>query len=205
MTLQTSSVGNDLDRLTLRHSLIIEANSFTNHSVLDLGSHNDRWGEAVIQAGARSVTAVDRITMPSDSALIQHHQQDCHSFLIDAQDEYDSILCLGLLYHTHDPIGLFRAMMSLKPKQIIVDTDVSLREENIIEVIKDQYEATRTDAPQGDLLEVYRCVMTDQLIHQLATSLGGHCEEITVNQYPESEDCMDYRLGYRRVYRITMV
>ena len=203
MTLSASSVGNTPDRLGLRHSLIIDQNSYYNHSVLDLGSHNDRWGKAVIDSGARSVTAVDRSPLPSDSPQIKHHTQDIRSFLSTAQDEYDTILCLGVLYHTHDPIGLLQAMMRLKPKQIILDTDVTNRAEPVLEMVQDSYEDTRTDRPTGQGLSVIRCVMSVQAIRECVTALGGVLEELRADHYPTTDDCEDYHRGVRRVFRIT--
>jgi len=133
-TLAKSPIGERGGLLDLRYHQIITPWNWKDQSVLDLGAHNGRWSAAVIDQGARQVDCVDvrdelwkktEQIKPNWMSKVKFHQADCAEWIRSNTGNWDTILCLGLLYHVSDPIKLLLDMVYQKPKKIIIDTYVT--------------------------------------------------------------------------------
>lgn len=126
-------------RLALRYRPIIEANRsvFAEARVLDIASHDGRWSLAAIDAGARHVLGVEgrNLTVADARATFDHYGIDPQRYeflcadifdVISAFDpgRFDVVLCLGFLYHTIRHCDLFREFHRLRPRHIILDTEI---------------------------------------------------------------------------------
>jgi hypothetical protein len=69
---------------------------------------------------------------------------------------FDTVFCFGFLYHTLDHMALLRKIARLQPKHLIVDTEISLRPGNFIELRREPVEresnAALTESRDGTAL-----------------------------------------------------
>jgi hypothetical protein len=137
----TSKTGADADRLHDRHRAIVEFNKsiLQGSRVLDIASHDGRWSFATLKAGAAHVTGIEirPYLVENSTRNLRHHnvgKEQYHFICGDALEElaqlppgqFDVVLCLGYLYHTvHLPL-LIQQIGRLKPKHVIVDTQVGV-------------------------------------------------------------------------------
>ena len=110
--------------------------------MLDLASHDGRWTQAVLDCGAKSAVGVEARQHLVDSARknvlgATFHCADMHDWLQANTDYYDTILCLGFLYHVYDHPRLIALMTKSKPKTVIIDTFISGQEGLACKVQKD--------------------------------------------------------------------
>lgn len=137
--LQTSATGANEDRLNRRHAFIIErhAHFLSGARVLDIASHDGRWGFAALKAGAAHVTGVEvrphLVKAALENFVAYNIPKDQYEFIAQdffeaagllAQRKFDTVLCLGFLYHTLRYAELFRAIRAWDAKALIIDTAV---------------------------------------------------------------------------------
>ena len=136
--LETGKVGASLPRLNQRYEIFMRPNEqeFVGARVLDLGSHDGRWTYAALQAGAKHVTGVEwdqslvNVANESLSELFPGEYRfefvpsDITSYLASANDSFDIVLCLGLLYHINDAQRALKLIRDLEPKLLVLDTSV---------------------------------------------------------------------------------
>jgi SAM-dependent methyltransferase len=137
----TSQTGADADRLHDRYRAIVEFNHsvFPRSRVLDIASHDGRWSFASLHAGAEHVTGIEvrpyLVDYSNDNMRRENIAADRYRFICgDALEEiarlpagqFDVVLCLGYLYHTvHLPL-LIQQIGRLKPRHVIVDTQLGI-------------------------------------------------------------------------------
>lgn len=125
------------ERLNRRYKAIIEWNQewLNGARVLDIGSHDGRWTLAAIRGGgAKHVTGIEvreHLLQESHHAMVEYHvPPEQYEFVAkDAHDvirtyypgQFDVILCLGFLYHSHSPLSLLQHFVRLRPKLIVLD------------------------------------------------------------------------------------
>ncbi|HLM50967.1 MAG TPA: class I SAM-dependent methyltransferase, partial [Solirubrobacteraceae bacterium] len=102
-----------------------------------LGANAGFWSLCAIEAGADHVLGVDARAMHVEQAELvfaakgiaparyAFRQGDVHAIDLEAQAPFDVVLCLGLLYHVNDPVGLFRRLDAWTREALIVDTAVA--------------------------------------------------------------------------------
>ena len=126
-----------LQRLSERHKRIVDANReyFEGKRVLDLGSHNGRWTYAALKAGASFALGIEGRGELIDNGMAEFkdYGQDRVQFaqgnVYDAvsicsslgYEIFDTVLCLGLIYHVSDHYRLLRVMRAFNPNAIIID------------------------------------------------------------------------------------
>jgi hypothetical protein len=124
-----------VSRMNLRHRHIIEPwrNEIEGSRVLDLGSHDGRWGYAFAAAGAASVLGIEgraelaaQYASLPDSPFKDKVQLVIGDFvtemdhLIAEKACFDIVACLGVYYHTMEHYRMMLQMASFKPRLIII-------------------------------------------------------------------------------------
>lgn len=129
-----------LSRLDARYQAIVghRREAIEGARVLDIASHNGRWSLACLASGARHVTGVEARRELIDEAEL-HMQRygispdryefrcsDAHELVRELEPgRFDTILCLGFLYHTAHHFQLLEAFASLAPRYLIIDTAIA--------------------------------------------------------------------------------
>jgi predicted nicotinamide N-methyase len=134
----TSETSAYRDRLNLRYEAIFGENRdvFSGARVIDLASHDGRWSLAALKAGAAEVIGIearDDLVRAARTNL-DHYCNDgeAYEFIAgdifevtgDVQMKADVVLCLGFLYHTLRYNELMSRIRDMKPRYLIVDTQV---------------------------------------------------------------------------------
>jgi len=143
------------DRLNQRYRALIESNSeiIAGRRVLDLASHDGRWSLAAYKAGADFVLGIEARTRLIEVArsnmreygVPEHKVGFVQGDVLAELDRLesgcvDTVFCFGFLYHTIDHMPLLRKIARLKPRNLIIDTAVSVRPTNIIEIRDEETE-----------------------------------------------------------------
>jgi SAM-dependent methyltransferase len=112
--------------------------SLEGRRVLDLGCNAGFWSLCAIEAGCEYVLGIDARRMHVDQAELVFSAREVHparyafreADLYEADlaesGPFDIVLCLGLLYHVSDPVGLFRRISEWAGDLLVVDTSVAL-------------------------------------------------------------------------------
>jgi 2-polyprenyl-3-methyl-5-hydroxy-6-metoxy-1,4-benzoquinol methylase len=145
----TSDTAAAPDRLNQRYRALIESNTgiISGRRVIDIASHDGRWSLAAHKVGAKHVLGIEARQHLVDAArdnvreygvpasAVEFMQGDVMVVLDQLEcGSIDTVFCFGFLYHTIDHMPLFRKIARLKPKNLIVDTTVSLRPGSVVEV-----------------------------------------------------------------------
>jgi len=181
-------------RLTNRYRAIITPNLFLirERRILDIASHDGRWTLAALDAGARHVTSVE-----PRPELVEHADRIIggagfgpdrykavmgdifDAFPTFTTGQFDTIFCLGFLYHTMEHFRLLKTMIDLAPQAIILDTvafddetpKVTLAEEN------PEWEGASI-AVTGRKNVALRGLPTVGYIRTVVEHLGWQCQDI---------------------------
>lgn len=145
--LETSTMHASFERLNARYTMLIDRHRqlLEGATVLDLASHDGRFTLAALRAGARRVVGVE-----IDDVLVERAHANMAAYDVaptsyefvtrdmfrhfDELDEFDVVLCFGILYHINDHMQLLSNIAGVQPKWIIVDTKISQLEGSVIEV-----------------------------------------------------------------------
>jgi SAM-dependent methyltransferase len=119
--------------------------------VLDLGSYDGRWSFAALEHGAASVVGIERRQDSIDRSrfIIKEEMRDRVQFICDdiftalptllaADERFDVILCLGVLYEIMDHRLLLQLMTDFSPRLIIIDTNLIDSDDPVIRVKMDE-------------------------------------------------------------------
>ena len=157
----TSAAAATPDRLNQRYRALIESNAgiIQGRRILDIASHDGRWTLAANKAGAEYVLGIEARSHLVDFARSSMHeygvpenqaefrQGDVMTELDRLEPEqFGTIFCFGFLYHTIDHMLLLRKIAHLKPKHLVIDTAISVRPANIIEIREEQINDERNGA-----------------------------------------------------------
>jgi hypothetical protein len=133
----SSDVGAYPNRLNNRHRAIIGPirHELTGADVLDIGSHDGRWGFAALEAGACHVTGIEPRSVHIHSAAdvfaglnvnpnrFEFHKSAVMDWLGEGL-EFDFVFCLGVLYHTDQGIELLRRCCKWAKHGVVIDSRV---------------------------------------------------------------------------------
>jgi len=146
--LDSSETGPWLERLNARYFALIHENRhhLEGARVLDLACHDGRFSFAALHNGARHVVGIDFKTHHVESACgnMQAYgvSPDRYTFLagdlfdyLEAERDFDVVLCFGILYHINEHMRLFDQLAALGPRAIMVDTRISTLEGAVIELL----------------------------------------------------------------------
>lgn len=161
---ETSTVSSDLSRLNFRAHMIISRNRhlIEGKTVLDLACHDARFAmAALVEGGAARVVGIEARADVSAAARenLAHHgiDQDRASILTGdifseirllERGTFDTVLCLGFLYHTARQYELASSISELGVKAVIIDSAVIPNTQEPIVHLK--WEGTEKDRAAWD-------------------------------------------------------
>lgn len=146
---KTSMTGSSANRLNSRYLALIENNLdlIQNMTILDIASHDGRWSFAAIKNGAKKAIGIEGRKYLIDNAIkiMDHYGISNDRFSFIAGDVYDQIItlkadtvdtvfCFGFFYHTINHMQLLAEIKRLRPKWIILDTNISNSNTPVIEL-----------------------------------------------------------------------
>ncbi len=126
------------ERLNRRFIALIENNVhiIQNSTILDIASHDGRWSFAAVKNGAKQVIGIEGRQELVDKATqnMMHYDiepnkyrfitGDIHQEIHKIKEKIDVVLLLGFFYHTMKHYELFEAIKKIRPKYIILDSNV---------------------------------------------------------------------------------
>lgn len=142
----TSATAN---RLNQRYQALIEANKelIRGKSVLDIASHDGRWSFAACKSGALHVLGIearDHLVKAAYGNMEEYKiPADQYNFVLgDVFDvigglprhSIETVFCFGFFYHTMQHMLLLSKIDRLSPRNVIIDTEISLDPSSMIRV-----------------------------------------------------------------------
>jgi SAM-dependent methyltransferase len=106
--------------------LRVAGGSLAGRRVLDLGCNAGFWSLHAIEAGAEYVLGVDGRQMHVDQANLVFEAKgvDSARYRFEQGNQFDVVLCLGLLYHVAKPIELFERIADVGAHLVVIDTAI---------------------------------------------------------------------------------
>jgi SAM-dependent methyltransferase len=127
-------------RLNMQYHAIIGANAdaIRGKRILDLACHNGHWSYAAAMMGAAHITGVEGRPEQVDlgnKAMAKHSiPADKYTFIVGdiptslkefKAGQFDTIFCLGFLYHTMHHMAVIGRIGDLRPETIVIDSGVT--------------------------------------------------------------------------------
>jgi 16S rRNA G966 N2-methylase RsmD len=145
----TSKTGQFPNRLNKRYQALIENNIaiIKDQTILDVASHDGRWAFAALKNGANRVIGIE-----ARRHLVENckRNMDLYNLPINKYsfiegdiffeiskmepNVFDTVFCFGFFYHTMNHMQLLAEIKRLRPKYLILDTNVSSSDRPIIEL-----------------------------------------------------------------------
>jgi len=114
----------------------VAGGSLAGRRVLDLGCNSGYWSLAAIEAGADFVLGIDGRQLHVDQANLVFEAKGVEPsryrfdlgniFEYDYEQQFDVVLCLGLMYHVAKPLELFEIFPRAGASLVLIDTVVNL-------------------------------------------------------------------------------
>ena len=135
----SSTTGAHQNRLNWRARVLLEQNELAvrDRRVLDLASHDGRFSYACTQFGAESVTGVESrphlvANAESNMRALEIEPHRCEFVCADVFDylptvepgQFDTVLCMGFIYHTARQIELLAQLQRLRPRYLVLDARI---------------------------------------------------------------------------------
>jgi hypothetical protein len=220
---ETSRTGPLNDRINLRYEAIFAEHRhlFEDARVLDISSHDGRWSLAALETGARSVVGIEARpeTVADAEASMAHYGIDRERYAFTAGDAFevlaeqtfdvDVVMCLGFYYHTLRYSELLYLMTRLKPRHIILDTEVSkFRRGSVVQIRGERADVKKNAV--ADRYSVGNMVLSGKPnIRALRLQMGLYGYEIaTFSNWPElirDNPGMSHIADYEKGTRVTAV
>ena len=122
--------------------------SLQGKRVLDLGCNAGFWSLQAIEAGADFVLGVDGRQMHVEQANLvfeakgvedsRYRFEEADVFEHDFTEQFDIVLCLGLMYHISKPVELFEVIAGVEADIVVIDTSVSFAPSSFFQVRRDR-------------------------------------------------------------------
>jgi hypothetical protein len=234
--LETSVVKAYPNRLNWRCELLLtrRQDMIRGKRVLDLASHDGRFSYACLRLGAAHVTGIEArphlVSNATQTLLAQGYgaeraefiQGDFFDVLPRFQPgRFDTILCLGVFYHTIRQVELLGEMRRLGPADVVIDTEIIsppyTRLVRMLERLglaralprhlrRKEYlffkgEDHRLDQSTIDASDVV-ALPTGPLVEMLLRTFGFRCEAVAWHEQGIADwsHLEDYRVGKRASY-----
>ncbi len=149
--------------------------SLRGRRVLDLGCNAGFWSLLAIEAGADFVLGIDSQQTYIDQANLvfetkgidqaSHRFERANALKCEFDEDFDVVLCLGLMEHVARPFELFERITSVGADVVVIDTALSRASSSFFEV---STLAQPQDGVDGKLV----LVPTRQAVIELAARFG---------------------------------
>jgi glycosyltransferase involved in cell wall biosynthesis/SAM-dependent methyltransferase len=183
--------------------------SLKGRRVLDLGCNAGFWSLAAIEAGAEHVLGLDARPMHVEQAELvfsargvdpdryEFRCADIYDVDLTAEGPFDLVLFLGLLYHVHDPVGLFERLRRWTSELLVVDTTLSTAAGSTFELVREPLDEPR-NAARAELV----LVPTRQAVLDVGEGSDFDVEALEP-AFTSWEGSEDYRDGRRLAFLAT--
>ena len=149
--LDTSETGQRIERFNGRYLALIDSNRdlINGATVLDLASHDGRWSFAALQNGATKVVGIEH-----KPGLVRKSRENMEFYgvspqsfdfilgdmfdVIDDVECCDVVFCFGVFYHINNHMLLLSKIARLNPRVLILDTNISLSDRPVIELVHEE-------------------------------------------------------------------
>ena len=180
-------------RLFLEPLLSLTGGSLEGKRVLDLGCSSGYWALEAIAAGADFVLGIDgRDTYIEQAELVfeakgvdksRYRFEQANVFEYELREQFDVVLCLGLLNVVSKPVALFELMSASGAPLIVIDTGLSRAPTKLFEVA--HLLESRNKIDYGMVL-----VPTRRAVFELAGQFGYETTALALNieDYTRMED-----------------
>lgn len=178
--------------------------SLAGRRVLDLGCNAGFWSLSAIEAGCAAVLGIDARPLHVDQARLVFEARevdpgryafrvgDALAIELDDEAPFDVVLCLGLLYHVADPLGLFDRLARWTGELLVVDTSLASGDGAAFELRREPPDDPRNTVGSGLVLRpTLAAVLTMADRH-------GMDPEVLEPDFTSWEGALDYREGRRR-------
>ncbi|GAA5101657.1 class I SAM-dependent methyltransferase [Haloechinothrix salitolerans] len=210
--------------MNLRCEAIIAANTdvLAGARVLDIASHDGRWSFAALHAGAAHVVGIEARKELVDNAnetfarydvdptRYRFIRGDVFEKLTTEHLDVDVVMCLGFLYHTLRWPELFTLIRALRPRHLIIDTNVNRRRTDrpIVRLGRDDTARQHLAAADAYSWEGAALVglPNQAAVRYMLETYGFEVESIfdwerLLNSRPGVDELRDYREGKRITLR----
>ena len=170
--------------------------------VLDLGCNAGYWSLCAMEAGADFVFGIDGRQMHIDQSNLvfeakgidpSRYRFEVGNFLTHPFDQFDLVLCLGVLYHVASPIELFNVMAATNADLLVIDSAISNLPGNAFNVYTEDI-----DVHRNSLEEAVVTYPTRGAVHMLAGLHGYECVTLDPSNITDLQGMKDYG-QHRRV------
>jgi tRNA (mo5U34)-methyltransferase len=180
--------------------------SLAGKRVLDLGCNAGFWSLAAVEAGAELVVGIDGRQMHVDQANLvfeakgvdraryQFLRGDVLTTELD-EEPFDIVLCLGLLYHVSNPVGLMERIGAWSDDLVVFDTTLST-------LVGGPFFRLASQNPEDPRSAVDRPLAlhpTSEAVATLAREGGYRCAMLRPS-FSSWEGASQYRDGNRRAF-----
>lgn len=206
---ESSETGHWTQRLNARYQALIHANRelLAGARVLDIASHDGRFGFAALKNGASHAVGIDIKSHLAQTG--RRHMAtygvpaDRYTFLTGdifdclegeaANGPFDVVFCFGIFYHINHHIRLLEDIFNLGPRAVILDTRVSKLDGAVIELCSP---LRGSPPPPGSNLEG---VPTRAALEAMLSSFGWtyHYFNWEASGLLDRPQMDDYRVGDR--------
>jgi len=146
-----------LKRLNLRHRFLVEdfADEIKGTRLLDLGAHDGRWSYAYAAAGAAEVVGFEGRKEVAEQfsewpnsdfrSKVDMRVTDLFDGLdasVSSGERFDVVAILGIFYHVMDHFRILKQARTLGAKLIIIDSEFSTLQGNVIAVATERTDLT---------------------------------------------------------------
>jgi tRNA (mo5U34)-methyltransferase len=183
----------------------IHGGSLAGRRVLDLGCNAGFWSLQAIEAGADFVLGVDGREMHVEQANLvfeakgvdpsRYRFEEANIFAHDFSEQFDIVLCLGLMYHISKPVELFEIFDGVGAEVVVIDTSVSFAPSAFFQVSRDR----NLDDPRNAVDYEIVLVPTRGAIIELAAQFGFRTVCLAHNM-TDYTGMSDYRIQRRLAF-----
>jgi tRNA (mo5U34)-methyltransferase len=180
--------------------LRVTGGSLSGHRVLDLGCNAGFWSLQAIEAGADFVLGIDGHEAYVDQANLVFEAKGVdparyrfatgNIFAYDFEEQFDVVLCLGLLSVVAKPVALFELMTRVGGEIIVIDTGLS-------RVTSAFFEVSRLAEPQNAVDSAMVLLPTREAVIELASQFALKTVPLAQN-ITDNTGMDDYR-SHRRL------
>jgi Methyltransferase domain len=198
--------GRELARLNARYVALVHENRdvLAGAHVLDLASHDGRFGFAALCNGAEKVVGIEiepgLVEKAEENLRFYEMPSSSFEFMvgdifddIERVERCDVVFCFGILYHINDHMRLLTKIAEAQPRWLIIDSNIAPGEEAVIEL---RNAMTGRRPPPGGQFEGYP---TKAALDTMLTSFGWSAEyfDWTASGLAADVVMSDYRKGAR--------
>ncbi len=214
------------NRFSWRSQIIFSENKHVieDKNILDLACNTGRMAFPCLELGAKSVTGVEArpelieagqrlMAKTAHADKMEYTQSDLFEYLESLEPgQFDTILCLGFLYHTVRQVDFFRQIHRLRPEHFVMDTGVA---KNYFWFGRKMFGKPPAlfVADYEDPAETRNTTDVDGLVFWPSTSfledmtkkIGYRCKRLDYKGVKDWSDMSDYRKGIRASYIATKI